>query len=105
MVNYKEHLFADYEVHSKSFTITCDRDKDGNFVETDIMHLFLKKDFKYLYNVELSSAYSEYEDFEMKINGIKIEGNNGSSCYSLENVLVQSFTVNRDCSFFISYNL
>ena len=104
MINFNNHLFATYQITGKDITITCDRDADGNAIPTDVMPFLTKDKLTYLYNVEIQQFYSE-NDGKIIINGIEMEGNNGSSTFSLQNILVKSFKVTNDCNFNISYCL
>lgn len=104
MINFCNHLFATYSVENFEVKVTCDRDENGNPVETDVMPFLTKGNLTYLYNVLINRISSDDDDeVVFTINGIEQPYNYG--VYALDNVLVKSLTVNKDCSFYIKYNL
>lgn len=102
MTYYKNTLFADWQVMNRIIDVKCNRDYAGNPIETDVLQLLLKKDYKYIYNVEF---LLDNPDVVVRINDIQAYGNGGSTSYSINDVLIRKFTVDKDCSIEISYCL
>lgn len=104
MISYNGQLFASYHVQNHEVKVVCEKDENGNPKKTDVMPLLTKDKLTYLYNVNINRTSSvDGKDVTFTINGIELGQAYGS--YELKNVLVKSMSVDRDCTFYISYNL
>ena len=100
MINYNGQLFASYYVQNHEVKVVCEKDENGNPKKTDVMPLLTKDKLTYLYNVDINRISSV--DVTFTVNGIELEA---YGSYELKNVLIKSMSVDRDCTFYISYNL